>query len=73
MLGLVAELEYDGSYVIEEVKLKFQIKDEFIPNTDSAYAVVNPELSGIKRYNIFYYDEDLDMLFPVETQYDQEN
>ncbi|NLT11366.1 MAG: hypothetical protein GXY06_03015, partial [Clostridiaceae bacterium] len=73
MLGLVAELEYDGRYIIDEVKLKFEVQDEFIPNVGSAYAAVSPEFEGIKRYCVFRYFEDINMLLPVETYYDEEN
>ncbi|NLW89041.1 MAG: hypothetical protein GXY43_04880 [Clostridiaceae bacterium] len=73
MLGTVAELDYEGGYIIEEVKLTFEVRDEYIPNPDSPYAAVNPEFEGIRRFCVFRYFEDIEMLLPVETQYDEEN
>ncbi|MBN1892695.1 MAG: cellulose binding domain-containing protein [Clostridiales bacterium] len=73
MLGTVAELDYEGSYLIDEVKLTFEVRDEYISNPDSPYAAVNPEFEGIRRYCVFRYFEDINMLLPVETQYDEED
>ena len=40
----------------------------------SGYIIRNcVDLQGIKRYNIFRYFEELNMLFPVSTEFDEEN
>lgn len=73
ILGVIPELDYDDSYKTESVTLKFQIKDDYIANSNGQYAAVNPEYEGIKRYNVFRYFEDINMLLPVETHFDLAN
>ena len=73
ILGMIPEFDYDESYKVDSVTIEVQIKDAYIANPDSPYAMVNPEFEGIKRYNIFRYFEDMNMLLPVETQIDIEN
>ena len=73
ILGMIPEFIYDESYKVDSVTIAVQIKDDYIANADSSYATVNPEFEGIKRYNIFRYFEDINMLLPVETQIDVEN
>ena len=73
ILGVIPELDYDDSYKTESVTLKFQIKDGYIENSNGQYAAVNPEYEGIKRYNVFRYFEDINMLLPVETHFDLAN
>lgn len=66
----------DLSYVkgeVDNVKLIYEINDDLISNNGSEYAENCVDLQGIKRYNIFKYIEDLNMLLPVKTQFDEEN
>lgn len=72
-LGIIPELKYNENMKVESVKVSFKIDDEFIDNTGSQYAENNLEFSGIKRYNIFKYFEDDNMLLPIETKFDIEN
>jgi len=72
ILGVAADLGYyDGA--IESAKLKFQIKAPFVDNTGSIYAANDEELVGIKRYNIFKYFAEDNMLLPIKTYHDVEN
>ncbi len=65
ILGVAADLGYfDGA--IESAKLKFQIKTPFVDNTGSIYAANDGELVGIKRYNIFKYFAEDNMLLPIK-------
>ena len=73
ILGMIPEFVYNESCQVDSVTIKVQIKDDYIANTDSTYTSVNPEFEGIKRYNIFRYFEDINMLLPVETQIDVDN
>lgn len=66
----------DFSYLsgeVDKVKLTYKIAYEYIPNENSGYAENCLDLQGIKRYNIFRYFEDLNMLLPVTTEFDEEN
>lgn len=66
----------DFSYLsgeVDKVKLTYKIAYEYISNENSEYAEKCLDLQGIKRYNIFRYFEDLNMLLPVTTEFDEEN
>ncbi len=71
-LGGAVGLNYFGGEV-DKVKLIYEINDEYISNEGSEYAENCLDLQGIKRYNIFRYFEDLNMLLPVETKFDEES
>ncbi len=73
VVGAVLEFEYEEGYAVDEVTLNFNIKDDYIENTDGEYAAVSEDFKGIKRYNVFKYFEDIDMLLPIETNYDTES
>lgn len=71
-LGGAIELRYLGGNV-DKVKLTYKIADEYIPNNNSEYSENCEELQGIKRYNIFRYFEEINMLLPVATEFDEES
>lgn len=71
-LGGAVELRYlDGD--VDKVKLTYKIADEYIPNENSEYTEKCLDLQGIKRYNIFRYFEEINMLLPVATEFDEES
>ena len=72
MLGIAPELKYSRFNNIQNVTLKFNIKSDYIENTLNMYPD-DEEFLGIKRFNIFKYFEDLNMLLPIETQFDVDN
>ncbi len=55
------------------MKLTYKIADEYISNEGSKYAENCLDLQGIKRYNIFRYFDEINMLLPVATEFDEEN
>ena len=71
-LGGAVSLSYYGGDV-EKVKLTYEIGESYISNEGSEYAKNCIDLQGIKRYNIFRYFEELNMLLPVATEFDEEN
>lgn len=73
VLGTCLELIYDDSCKVDEVVLKFKVGEEYIDNSDSENAKVNSEFVGIKRYNVFRFFEEDNILLPVETDVDVEN
>jgi hypothetical protein len=73
ILGVCPELVYSEDCKIDDVVLKFKVDDAYISNEGSAYAAASPEFEGIKRYNIFKYFEDINMLLPVKTEFDVAN
>lgn len=73
ILGVCPELIYDSTCKVDEVVLKFKVDEEYIANPDSEYAKENPEFVGIKRYNVFRFFEEDNILLPVKTDVDVEN
>lgn len=73
ILGTCPELNYDDSCKVDEVVLKFKVDEEYIDNPDSEYAEENPEFACIKRYNVFRFFEEDNILLPVKTDVDVEN
>lgn len=71
-LGGAVSLSYYGGDV-EKVKLSYEIGESYISNEGSEYAENCVDLQGIKWYNIFRYFEELNMLLPVATEFDEEN
>lgn len=71
-LGGAVSLSYYGGDV-EKVKLTYEIGENYISNEGSEYAENCVDLQGIKRYNIFRYFDDINMLLPVATEFDEEN
>lgn len=71
-LGGAVTLSYlEGE--IDRVKISYKIDDKYISNDGSEYAENCLDLSGIKRYNIFRYFDELNMLLPVATEFDENN
>ena len=73
ILGACPELIYDNACKVEEVVVKFKVDDEFVSNEGSEYADENEEFAGIKRYNIFRFFEEDNILLPVKTEVDVQN
>lgn len=70
--GKAPEISYASGLSVEEVRVNFEIKDEYLENTLGTYSDCE-ELSGIKRLNIFRYFEEENILLPIETKFDIEN
>ncbi len=72
MLGFSTDIEMDDIYNPESVVLKYKIKDNYLNNTLGIYSDYE-EFQGIKRFNVFKFNEDKNMLLPVNTEFDVEN
>ena len=72
MLGFSTDIEMDDIYNPENIVLKYKIKDSYINNTLGIYSDYE-EFQGIKRLNVFKFNEDTNMLLPIETKFDIEN
>ena len=73
ILGISPELIYDNACKVEEVVVKFKVDKEFVSNEGSEYAEENDEFKGIKRYNIFRFFEEDNILLPIKTEVDAQN
>ena len=73
ILGAAPEFVYTDGLAVEEVTVKFELNDSAVNNTLGTYAAENDGYKGIKRLNVFMFFEDINMLLPIETQYDESN
>lgn len=73
--GPVVELKYTPGLEVEKVKIMFEIKPEARDNTIGTHTGVSipGELEGIKRFNVFMFDEETNMSLPIETFFDLDN
>ena len=67
--GKIIEIAYDGNHDIMDCNIVYEIKQEYVSDTNSDYLGYTEEFEGIKRFQIFKYYEDIDMLLPIETKY----
>lgn len=70
IVGSVPEICADGCD-IDRIKLYFKLDDSLKENTLGTYALYSDEFKGIKRFNVFMYFEDMNMLMPIETFCDE--
>lgn len=68
ILGCVPEIVYDENLKIDNIEVSFDIAQDYLVDMYSSN-----KLSGIHKYNIFTYNEDLNMIMPVVTEYDAAN
>ncbi len=71
ILGNVLELSYDTG-IVSEATLKFEINELYVEDA-TTQPIFDDTLMGIKRYNIFKYSDEDNLLLPVETEFDIEN
>lgn len=72
IVGSTPEFSYPEGLAVGEVTIKFSVDDSVKENTVGDYAENCKELQGIKRFNVFKYFEDTNMLLPIETFHDEE-
>ncbi|WP_297961107.1 hypothetical protein [uncultured Ruminococcus sp.] len=72
MIGASVNIDITDTCNPEEIVLKYDIKEAYIDNTLDKFSSLG-EFQGIKRLNVFRFDEEEGMLLPVETEFDVEN
>ena len=72
MIGASVDIEITDTCNPEEIVLKYNIKEAYTDNTLNKFSSLD-EFQGIKRLNVFRFDEEEGMLLPVETEFDVEN
>ena len=73
IIGIAPEFVYTDGLTVEEVTVKFELDNSIVGNTLGTYAAGNDGFKGIKRLTIFMFFDDINMLLPVETNYDEVN
>ena len=69
IVGIPISIDY-YSGIIEEGTLHFQLKEDVL-SEESKVNDIN--LEGLKRYYVFNYNQEIGMLVPVPTTYDDDN
>ena len=72
MLGDSLDLSISDECEPENIVIKYSIKEDHWDNTLDLYSDYE-ELRGLKRLNIFRFDEDEKMLLPIDTEFDEES
>ena len=72
IVGSTPEFSYPEGLAVGDVTIKFNVSDSVKSNTVGDYAENCEELKGIKRFNVFRYFEEINMLLPIETFHDEE-
>lgn len=73
IVGIAPEFVYTDGLAVEEVTVKFELDNSIVGNTLGTYTAENDGFSGIKRLTIFMFFDDINMLLPIETSYDEVN
>lgn len=73
IIGVAPEFSYTDNLKINDVKINFDIKSSVIDDYNNAYNDISDEFVEIKRFNVFRYFEDINMLLPIRTYHDVEN
>ena len=77
-VGFIPEFIYNPEYRVQDITLKFEIKEEYRDSVLDIFAedyddTYDEDLAGIKRFNIFKYFEEIDSVMPIDTEYDLDN
>lgn len=79
VLGIMPEISYDSDLLVKNMTINFSIDENFIPEYDSKnefdynFGEFNNELIGIKRLNVFKYNETMNAMLPIKTVVDEVN
>ncbi len=58
---------------LDSITLKYHLEDSIVENELDLFGEDTTQLHGIRRFNVFWFDESINMLLPVETFHDEEN
>ena len=72
MIGSSIDVDISDTCEPEKIVLKYDICEDYVQNRLNKYSSFE-ELQGIKRLNVFKFDEEQKMLKPVETEFDVSN
>lgn len=70
LIGVAPEFQCDDTCKISKAVLKFTIDSEKLESVSGIFSDIG-ELQGMKRFCIFKYFEDMNILLPVETLYNE--
>lgn len=73
ILGVAPAFSYTDGLKVEDVVINFDLDNSVTANTNGKYTGISEEFVGIKRFNVFRYFEDTNMLLPIETFHNVEN
>lgn len=64
---------YNDDMSLETVRVTYHVSEKIRENELDLFGEDTTELYGIKRLNVFRFDENINMLLPVETFHDEES
>ena len=63
---------YNDDMSLETLRITYHVDGEIRENELDLFGEDTTELHGIRRLNVFWFDEEINMLLPVETFHDEE-
>lgn len=73
ILGSIPAFYYNENLKIDDIKINFDLDSSITEVYNNKYSDISDEFLGIKRFNVFKYIEDTNLLLPIETYHDTEN
>lgn len=65
-------IEYNDDMSLETVRITYHMDESVVDNELDLFGEDTTELHGIRRFNVFWFDEEINMLLPIETFHDEE-
>ncbi len=72
MIGASLDISISEACNPENIVIRYNVKEAFRENTLNLYSEYE-EFSGLKRLNIFRFNEETNMLLPIDTEFDIES
>ena len=63
---------YNDDMSLETLRITYHVDGEICENELDLFGEDTTELHGIRRLNVFWFDEEINMLLPVKTFHDEE-
>lgn len=70
MIGKTLSIQYETDFKVDEMELTFQMNPKYMKNLPQV-VVEDDGLDGIKRLQIFRYDEEKGTFYPIKTTYNE--
>ncbi len=71
-IGELITIDYRDTLNLDSLQLNFCMEEAVLKNELDLFGNETTELKGIRRFNVFHYIEECNMLLPIETFHDEE-
>lgn len=71
-IGELISIDYRDDLKVETLRLNFHMNENVLENELDLFGKDTTELRGIRRFNVFKFVEETNMLLPIKTYHDME-